>query len=81
MRMAEANWLIVRAFGQLLDDLRSEASRIARGGHFDWWVERADKGLCFYAEDEEEKNRSCPYAKTWAYTTIHVRWIDIVNGG
>jgi hypothetical protein len=54
--MAEANCLIVRAFGQLLDALRSEASRIAKGGKVDWWVERTDKGVCFCFEDEETKN-------------------------
>ena len=43
----------MRAFGQLLHDLRSEASRIARSGHVDWWVERTDKGVCF--EDDAAK--------------------------
>ena len=53
--MAE-NCLIVRAFGGVLDQLRSEASRIAKGGHADWWVERTDKGICFCFENAEAKN-------------------------
>jgi hypothetical protein len=51
--VATANCLIVRAFGRQLDELRSEASRIAKRGRFDWWVERTDKGACFSFESSE----------------------------
>jgi hypothetical protein len=53
--MSKANCLIVRAFGRQLDNLRSEASRIAKGSKVDWWVERTDKGACFCFEDLEAK--------------------------
>jgi hypothetical protein len=53
--MAEVNCLIVRAFGRQLDNLRSEASRLARGSRMDWWVERTDKGACFCFEDLQAK--------------------------
>jgi hypothetical protein len=54
--MSKANCLIVRAFGRQLDNLRSEASRLAKGSKMDWWVERTDKGACFCFEDLETKN-------------------------
>jgi hypothetical protein len=38
-----------------LDNLRSEASRLAKGSKMDWWVERTDKGACFCFEDLEAK--------------------------
>ncbi len=53
--MAHANCLIVRAFGRALDQLRSEASRIAKGSKLDWWIERTDKGACFCFEDPAAK--------------------------
>jgi hypothetical protein len=34
--MSKANYLIVRAFGRQLDNLRSEASRLAKGSKMDW---------------------------------------------
>jgi hypothetical protein len=53
--VARANCLIVRAFGRQLDLLRSEASRIAKGGKIDWWVDRTDTGVCFCFENGEAK--------------------------
>jgi hypothetical protein len=53
--VATVNCLIVRAFGRQLDLLRSEASRIAKGGKIDWWVDRTDTGVCFCFENLEAK--------------------------
>jgi hypothetical protein len=53
--MVKTNCLIVRAYGRQLDQLRAEASRIARGNKIDWWIERADKGMRFCFEDAEAK--------------------------
>ena len=55
--MSEPNCVIVRAFGRDLDELRSQASRIAKGSHVDWWVERHDKGICFCFEDDIAKSK------------------------
>jgi hypothetical protein len=38
-----------------LDNLRSEASRLAKRSKVDWSVERTDKGTCFCFEDLEAK--------------------------
>ena len=60
--MAKDKCLIVRAAGRQLDELRSEASRIAKGAHVDWWVERAENGICFGFADAEARNsfaRAC----------------------
>ena len=61
--MDKADCLIVRAAGRLLDELRSEASRIAKGSKIDWWVERTDKGVCFCFESDEVKRRFSSYCK------------------
>jgi hypothetical protein len=53
--MSKENCLIVRAFGRELDNLRFEASRIAKGSKMDWRVERTDKGACFCFEGLEAK--------------------------
>jgi hypothetical protein len=53
--MADTHCLIVRAAGRQLDDLRSQASRIARGRKIDWSVDHSDKGACFCFEDAEAK--------------------------
>jgi len=53
--MTKANCLIVRAAGRQLDNLRSEASRIAKGHKIDWWVDHIDKGTCFCFEDAAAK--------------------------
>ena len=55
--MNKTDCLIVRAAGRQLDELRSEASRIAKGAKFDWWVERTDKGTHFCFEDPAFKKR------------------------
>ena len=55
--MDKADCLIVRAAGRQLDELRSEASRIAKGSKADWWVERTDKGARFCFESGEAKKR------------------------
>lgn len=51
--MVKTNCVIVRAYGRQLDQLRAEASRIARGSKIDWWIEKADKGTRFCFEDAE----------------------------
>ena len=53
--MDKADCLIVRVAGRQLDELRSEASRIAKGSKVDWWVERTDKGARFCFESGEVK--------------------------
>jgi hypothetical protein len=53
--MAKSNYIIVRADGLLLDELRLEASRITGGKRVDWWVDRTEKGACFYFEDVDAK--------------------------
>ena len=53
--MVRTNCLIVRAYGRQLDQLRGEASRIARGSEIDWWIEQADKGARFCFENAEAK--------------------------
>lgn len=53
--MAKTNCLIVRAYGRKLDQLRGEASRIAKGNKVDWWIEQADKGTRSCFEDAEAK--------------------------
>jgi hypothetical protein len=49
------NCLLVRAYGKQLDQLRGEASRVARSCKVDWWVESAGKGTKFCFEDSESK--------------------------
>ena len=53
--MARENCIIVRASGRELDELRSEAYRIAKSKKIDWWVDRSEKGTCFCFEDGEAK--------------------------
>lgn len=48
--MAKTDCLIVRTAGRKPDDLRAEASRIAKTSEVDWSVERTDKGLRFCFE-------------------------------
>jgi hypothetical protein len=50
-----ADCVIVRAYGRQLDQLRAEASRIARGRQVDWWIERGDRGTRFFFESAEAK--------------------------
>ena len=61
--MDKADCLIVRAAGRQLDELRSEASRIAKGSNVDWSVERIDKGVCFCFESAEVKKRFSSYCE------------------
>jgi hypothetical protein len=49
------NYVIVKAYGRQLDELRGEASRISRGRKVDWSVEAADRGVCFCFDDSESK--------------------------
>ncbi len=49
------NFVIVRAHGRQLDQLRGEASRISRANKIDWWIERDVRGTRFYFEDAETK--------------------------
>lgn len=55
--MAETECLTVRAAGRQLDELRSEASRIAKGSKVDWWVERTGKGTTFCFEGSGLRSR------------------------
>jgi hypothetical protein len=64
--MVKTNCLIVRAYGRQLDLLRAEASRIARGSKFDWWIERTDKGSCFCFEDVEAKKTFASICENFA---------------
>lgn len=49
------NYVIVRAYGRQLDQLRGEASRISRANKIDWWIERGVQGTRFCFEDAETK--------------------------
>jgi hypothetical protein len=50
-----ADCVIVRAYGRELDELRGEASRIARGSKIDWWIEHGDEGVRFCFENAETR--------------------------
>jgi hypothetical protein len=60
------NSVIVRAYGRQLDQLRAEASRIARASNIDWWIERADKGMRFCFEDAEAKRAFATVCRNFA---------------
>lgn len=47
--------LIVSAAPREIDRLRAEASRVARQGEADWWVEKQDKGTHFCFGSSEAK--------------------------
>jgi hypothetical protein len=55
--MAKLTCVTVRAAGRHSDVLRSEASHIAKSSNADWWVERSDKGTCFFFEDASSKKQ------------------------
>jgi hypothetical protein len=55
MSVQMADCVIVRAYGRQLDQLRGEASRIARGSKIDWWIERDHDGARFCFENAETK--------------------------
>lgn len=63
--MANADCLIVRAVGRKLDEVRSEASRIAKGSKLQWWAERNDKGTCFCFEDAGAKNKFATFCQNF----------------
>jgi hypothetical protein len=50
MSVQMADCVIVRAYGRQLDQLRGEASRIARRSKIDWWIERGHDGARFCFE-------------------------------
>ena len=52
-----------------LDNLRSEASRLAKRSKVDWSVERTDKGRVLFFEDLEAKTGSSRFVKTTACST------------
>jgi hypothetical protein len=54
--LAKAKCVLVRAAGRQLDELRLEASRIAKGKTIDWWVDRTDRGVHFCFEDADAMN-------------------------
>ena len=54
--MPKEKFLIVHAVGRQLDQLRGEASRIAKENKVDWWIDRADVGTAFYFEDPKAKD-------------------------
>ncbi|MBR0719229.1 hypothetical protein JQ632_35530 [Bradyrhizobium liaoningense] len=64
------NSVIVRVYGRQLDQLRAEASRIARGSKIDWWIERADKGMRFCFEDAEAKSAFASICKNFAIPSL-----------
>ena len=65
--MTKTNGLIVRASGRKLDQLRGDASRIAKGNKVDWWIEQADKGTRFCFEDVKAKSHSHSLATASAF--------------
>jgi hypothetical protein len=69
--MAETNCVIVRTAGRQLDELRSQASRIAKGKKIDWWVDRSDNGTCFCFEDPDAKQDFVSFC-----TNLGVQHID-----
>ena len=54
--MAKSNCIIVRVAGRHSDNLRLEASRIAKNSQVDWWVERTEQGsrFCFEGADAKQ---------------------------
>ncbi|GLR91375.1 hypothetical protein [Bradyrhizobium iriomotense] len=68
--MVETNCVTVRAYGRQLDQLRAEASRIARGTRLDWWIERADIGTRFCFEDAEAKRAFASICENFAVSFI-----------
>jgi hypothetical protein len=64
--MAETNCLIVQAYGRQLDQLRAEASAIARESKIDWWIEQADRGKRFCFENAEAKKAFASICETFA---------------
>lgn len=68
--MVKTNCLIVRAYGRQLDQLRAEASRIARGSKLDWWIERADIGARFCFEGAEAKQAFASICENFAIPCI-----------
>ena len=62
-KMAKSNCIIVRAAGRNSDILRLEASNIAKSSKVDWWVERTDKGTCFFFEDLSSKKQFAAFCE------------------
>ncbi|MGY3116706.1 hypothetical protein ACVWXN_000166 [Bradyrhizobium sp. i1.4.4] len=61
-----AHCLIVRVHGRQLDQLRDEASRIARGHKVDWWIERGRKGTQICFEDAQAKKAFASICENFA---------------
>jgi hypothetical protein len=57
-----------------LDELRSEASRIAKRKKIDWWVDHSEKGPCFCFEDIDAK-----HAFVSLCTNLGVQHIDLAK--
>ncbi|TFV41283.1 hypothetical protein [Bradyrhizobium niftali] len=68
--MTKTNGLIVRASGRKLDQLRGDASRIAKGNKVDWWIEQADKGTRFCFEDAEAKKSFASICENFAVPCV-----------
>jgi hypothetical protein len=49
------NYVVVKAYGRQLDELRGEASRISRDRKVDWSIEAVEKGARFGFDDTESK--------------------------
>ena len=60
------HYVVVRAFGRQLDQLRAEASRISRGSKIDWWIERSDAGTRFFFESAEAKKAFASICENFA---------------
>ena len=70
--MAKTNCLIVKAYGRQLDQLRGEASRIARGSKIDWWIEQGDKGTRFCFEHLEAKKAFASICEKFAIPCLEI---------
>jgi hypothetical protein len=68
--VTKTNGLIVRASGRKLDQLRGDASRIAKGNKVDWWIEQADKGTRFCFEDAEAKKSFASICENFAVPRV-----------
>ena len=76
MSVQMSDCVIVRAYGRQLDELRGEASRIARGSKLDWWIEYGDAGTHFCFEDIEAKKAFTSICKNFAIPCIEAQQVE-----
>jgi hypothetical protein len=72
MSVKMADCVIVQAYGRQLDQLRAEASRIARGSQVDWWIDRGDKGMHFCFESAEAKRAFASMCDNFAVPYVEI---------